>query len=317
MKEIEELKWCDISEDGKLDLTEDDGLEYLVKLSEELWPYFDDAEYIHALDVACWNHKEKGFYEEVDKSKFCKEYSLVPYNFYLAYFCNLVDKSYLEKYQKGLLLDALDQWGIDARKFWYLCLGVKWKTEAYQKKGREFETITEQYSSLINLLNKEGAKTLTLEVEGETKGDKHKVEITDRATLSLVREALQDLKNDLKGEFKCWEHIPIRTANKYCKTQTVAYFTAVMDHFLKAYNPKDEQVKIGRTKYKKRDLIAWMVYILEIDLIGEEKTEEVMRDREKFNSEIYDGKKHLKELISSYINKVDPKEFYLGKIHKE
>ena len=38
MKEIEELKWCEPKE-GKLDLTEDDGLEYLVKLADELWPY--------------------------------------------------------------------------------------------------------------------------------------------------------------------------------------------------------------------------------------------------------------------------------------
>ena len=83
------------------------------------------------------------------------------------------------------------------------------------------------------------------------------------------------------------------------------------------YNPDDKPAEIYKRKYKKRDLIAWMIYILEVDLLGGNKTEEVMRKREKYNSEIYDGKDHLKNQIKSYKNKVDPKEFYLGKIHEE
>ena len=140
MKEIEELKLCGQKE-GKLDLTEDDGLEYLVKLADELWPIFSDDEYEDALLDAQYNNEQKGVYEKIDRSKFYSDFSIVPSIFQIVYFQNKIDKSNLEKYQKGLLLNALDQWGIDARKFWYLCLGVKWLTEAYKKQGRNYETI--------------------------------------------------------------------------------------------------------------------------------------------------------------------------------
>ncbi|MBQ2362429.1 MAG: hypothetical protein II287_02335, partial [Bacteroidaceae bacterium] len=142
------------------------------------------------------------------------------------------------------------------------------------------------------------------------------VKITHPITLELVFHALWEYINNHQNEFGYYEITRIQET-KICKTQAVAYFTAIIDRFLMRYNPDDKPAEIYKTKYKKRDLIAWMVYILEIDLIGEEKTEEVMRDREKFNSEICDGKRNLRELISSYKNKVDPKEFYLGKIHEE
>ncbi|MBQ5912213.1 MAG: hypothetical protein IIW93_03840 [Bacteroidaceae bacterium] len=332
MKEIEELKLCE-QKDGKLDLTQDDGLEYLVKLADELWPFVNPyfkAKYDTYLRMKRdWDKYKGGPLEEtmfllydttnedlreklkkdpeemlLDRDRIYKP-SSVPFYFQKYYFDNQIDNTGSSIYSENMFIQGfLKELGLDPRKFWYLCLAVKWQAYLYRKNGILQTTVEKEYDSLINFLSY-GKCGLTI----QTKDEKNKLKINNEPTLALIRFALEYYRNHDHGIFSAFAIGSVYENKKPCNTQIVAYFTAVMDHFLKAYIPEGKPLEIICNKFTTRDLIAWMVYILEVDLLAGKKTGKQLKNRERFYSE---GRTFLRKHIKSYIKKVDPKEFYLG-----
>ena len=202
----------------------------------------------------------------------------------------------------------LKELGLDPRKFWYLCLAVKWQAYLYRENGFLQPTVEKEYDSLIKFLSY-GKCGLTI----QTKDEKNKLKLNP-LTICLIKFALEHYRNHDHGIFSTLAYQSVHKNKKPGNTQIVAYFTAVMDHFLKAYNPEGKPLDIICNKFTTRDLRAWMVYILEVDLLAGQKTGKELENRERFYSE---WRTFLGKHISSYINKVDPTEFYRDKIHEE
>lgn len=323
MKEIEELKWCEPKE-GKLDLTQDDGLEYLVKLADELWPYFEDDLYYDAV----WNVRYEDDDEDhmnpimssvpngnIDKKDFYRN-SEVPSQFQWEYRHKIKDDPELKEQLNIYLANdfedfdlhaALDAFGLDYRKFWYLCVAVKWLTQNYQKRGPRQLTYVENFRLLREQINKivhENKKTegLILGIVGE----KHPLKITDIETLHAIGCALDSfLHCPLAERMNCprqdyyipeLEDLPRDKGTRYSETRSLAYFAAIMDYFLDTLTPGNKPIKKRGVKYYKRDLVAVMMYIL------------IKKDKYLHLS---GRRKHLHDQISGEIKKVDPKDFRL------
>lgn len=322
MKEIEELKWCEPKE-GKLDLTEDDGLEYLVKLADELWPYFEDDLYYDAV----WNVTYEDDDEDhmnpimssvpnwnIDKNDFYRN-SEVPSQFQWEYRQKIKDDPELKEQLNIYLANdfedfdlhaALDAFGLDYRKFWYLCVAVKWLTQNYQKRGSRQLTYVENFRLLREKINKivyENKKTkgLTLDIVGEKN-----LKITDIETLNAIGCALDSfLHCPLAERMNCPRQdyyipelvdLPRDEGKEYPEGQTLAYFTAVMDCFLDLLIPGTNSIKNRGVIYYKHDLVAVMMYIL--------------LKKDKF-LHLSGRCSHLHNIISKEIKKVDPKDFRL------
>lgn len=274
-KEIEELKieiaplaHCfhgNESEYGHiLDLNKDDGLEYLEKVANQFWPFIDfDEDGRQYTDLS---YVPRDFYNELKKGN--------------------IDTSRETLYTEDKnLLSTLDAFKLDYRKFWYLCLAVKWQSVnhyAFNKDGAyrklridELTAFVEKLKPLDILLEASLGKKIKLgewhtanmtnaSLELRIEDGKHPLKIDDNRTLAFIASAVEyllDLYN--KQDENSWLRRELNTYVKDNKDITDAeklyYFYEKLKWFL---DPLKAKNYTRSTSVSKDFLISRMLYIL-------------------------------------------------------
>lgn len=253
-----EVATVEDKESGNTKVTFDDFLEYVVKVANKFWLEVIDGE------------QEPQFFENF-RGKLAK---------------GNIDNSQAEEFlEDDDIQDTLDAFGLDYRKFWYLCLAIKKYVENVTSLGKprpspmdellEFITQVGQLEPksknyAIPLTNGKSA-LLTLKIEGV----KHPLKVTNHATLLFIHDALtkclselikdnernQDDNADLNNVLYQLQ-LPFQSLNKnpYSETYLIALFTKYLYWFLKPLEP-NRRVKASYDKYL---LVSRMVYTLRL-----------------------------------------------------
>ena len=200
---------------------------------------------------------------------------------------------------------TLEAFGLDYRKFWFLCLGVKWLTLNY-KKSKPVPLRKEILQSMVDTMEKmsledKTGKKASLKLSA---GGKDTLIVTDKEILLNVFENLKLISRAVKYDTDYpWGFPTDSDKEEYCESQCIAYFKAILDCFTK--NLKANR-KIAAS-YDKEMLISRMVY--RIGLSNNPKYLEEWK-QDKLEQNIKERYRFLKGQIADYKDKVDPKEYH-------
>lgn len=221
---------------------------------------------------------------------------------YLNYSIIDTDPSLEQEYLEDKdIQESLDAFGLDSRKFWYLCLCVKYLAsreglvfieddDPQSTPGKCLELIMDKLNQFIK---KEGQGC---SIEFKIKEEKDILKVTSFNAFFIIHDILEYYLNEFSQNPALQLLLGSRCFSEkfFSKTKFVTNFTVYMDEFFKSRG-LSKTVKKGRRKYHTRDLIASMIYTLRID----------------HNSRYIDeGKDYLKTLIAQEINKVDPNSLF-------
>lgn len=264
-REIKPLAFCFNGVRSEVDLQKDDGLEYLVKM-EPLFGCVDN-------DGRCDSHVARQFYHALNNNEIFRKKSLE------------LAQEFIED---DALLATLDAFGLDYRKFWYLCLALKWRTCNEFCFGvwnpmrvevlLELEKKLQTFAPL--LLPDIGAKCsqhdfyaalrtkASLELRIDT--ENHPFRIKDNGTLALIWYAIDSLLDSAENGEKPWLDRFLRyAAGRRDKEETnpelVISFYSKLDCFLKDLKGKRGVRYMSGNKEKiasasKYFLISRMIY---------------------------------------------------------
>ncbi len=243
--------------------------EYVNKLADNFWPSYEPTE----------NAFSSSLVPVMFADRFCK---------------GLIDDSRKEKYLASEeVQETLKAFGLDAAKFWYLCLCIKDYVEGqtvdtYKWLPTHREEITalmeemdklkpeplycdavndagEKYKILVGYKG-EGKAELTLKVGGS----KHPIKIRDLQTISIVNLALSEfLDARPKQNFSLLDSSTLDLEGK--KTLKDIYRIYLFDHYLswfvrplKANKDAVSSIANQKVSFDKKLLISRMIFVLGI-----------------------------------------------------
>lgn len=265
-REIKPLAFC-FNGDGqcsypKVDLQKDDGLEYLVKME----PLFGRVDHDGSW---CDSHVAWHFYHALNNDEIFRKKS----------------PELAQKFiEDDALLATLDAFGLDYRKFWYLCLALKWRTNQEFSLGvwnpMRVEVLLElekKLQTFAPLLPDTGVECdiyaalrtkASLELRIDT--EYHPFRIEDNGTLALIWYAIGSLLDSAeKGEYPWLDRFLRYAAGRRDKEETnpelVISFYSKLDWFLKDLKGKRGVRYMSGNKEKiasasKYFLISRMIY---------------------------------------------------------
>ena len=261
-REIKPLAFCFNGVRSEVDLQKDDGLEYLVKMEPPFLCVDHDG-------IWCDSHVARQFYNALNNNEIFRKKSLE------------LAQEFIED---DALLATLDAFGLDYRKFWYLCLALKWRTCNEFCFGVwnpmrvevlcELENKLQTFAPLLPATGVEcdiyavrRTKAL-LELRIDT--EYHPFRIEDNGTLALIWYAIGSLLDSAeKGEEPCLERFLLESAGRRDKEVTnpelVFSFYSKLYRFLKDLKGKRGVRYMSGNKEKiasasKYFLISRMIY---------------------------------------------------------
>ena len=261
---------------------EDPLLDYLVDVANHFW----------------LNYEPDGYTVDKDGNKkwgcFCP--SLVPEQFAERFFAGYINTDREQKYLDSTeVLDTLKAFGLDADKFWYLCLGIKDVVEGYTDSGlRKKKNPRQELKALEEELDKlepedkkhyfkcKGSGLLTLKV------GKHPIKITSPTTLTLLNIAIHEFLDKYKDDNRYFDSVGLDF--KDTVTLKSIYKIALFNKYL-SWLLKDKVA--DKAIYASKDkslLISRMIFILGIS------------DDESFFDEYKDDGSKL-DYLKNYIKK--------------
>lgn len=263
---------------------EDTLLEYLVEVSNHFWLNYEPSAYTVDKD----GNKKWGC--------FCP--SLVPEQFAERFFAGYISTDREQKYLDSTeVLDTLKAFGLDADKFWYLCLAIKDVVEGYTDDAiRSKKNPREELKQLEDELDKlepeykhnsfkcKGSGVLTLKV------GKHPIKVTSPTTLTLINMAIHNLLEEYKGRCECLDTVAY-SLHEDTITLKPIYKIALFNKYLSWFLKDKVADKAIYASKDKSLLISRMIFILGIS------------DDESFFDEYRDDgskKNYLKNYIKKY-----------------
>ncbi len=263
---------------------EDTLLEYLVEVSNHFWLNYEPSAYTVDKD----GNKKWGC--------FCP--SLVPEQFAERFFAGYISTDREQKYLDSTeVLDTLKAFGLDADKFWYLCLAIKDVVEGYTDDAiRSKKNPREELKQLEDELDKlepeykhnsfkcKGSGVLTLKV------GKHPIKVTSPTTLTLINMAIHNLLEEYKGRCECLDTVAY-SLHEDTITLKPIYKIALFNKYLSWFLKDKVADKAIYASKDKSLLISRMIFILGIS------------DDESFIDEYRDDgskKNYLKNYIKKY-----------------
>ena len=263
---------------------EDPLLDYLVDVANHFWLNYDPDGYTVDKD----GNKKWG----------CFMPSLVPEQFAEKFFAGYINTDREQKYLASEeVLDTLKAFGLDADKFWYLCLAIKDVVEGYTDTAiRSKKYPRQELKELEDELDKlepeykngsfkcKGSGVLTLKV------GKHPIKVTSPTTLTLINMAIHNLLEENKENNSLFDSV--RLDFKDTVTLKPIYKIALFNKFLSWFlKDKIADKAVLDASKDKSLLISRMIFVLGIS------------DDESFFDEYKeDGSKldYLKNYIKKY-----------------
>lgn len=264
-REIKPLAFC-FNGDGQcsypeVDLQKDDGLEYLVKM-EPLFGCVDN-------DGRCDSHVARQFYHALNNNEIFRKKSLE------------LAQEFIED---DALLATLDAFGLDYRKFWYLCLALNWITCKEFCFGvwnpmrvevlRELESKLQTFAPLLPATGVECDTYAVLRTKASLElridTEYHPFRIEDNGTLALIWYAIDSLLDSAENGEKPWLDRFLSCAagrrdKEVTNPELVISFYSKLDWFLKDLKGKRGVRYMSGNKEKiasasKYFLISRMIY---------------------------------------------------------
>lgn len=231
-------------------------LEYLVEVANHFWLNYDP----HGYTVDKDGNKKWG----------CLCPSLVPEQFAERFFAGYINTDREQKYLDSTeVLDTLKAFGLDADKFWYLCLAIKDVVEGYtdtairSKKNprQELKELEDELDKLEpeykhNSFKCKGSGVLTLKV------GKHPIKVTSPTTLTLINMAIHNLLEKYKENNSLFDSIGMDFNDTV--TLKPIYKIALFNKFLIWFLKDKVADKAVCASKDKSLLISRMIFILGI-----------------------------------------------------
>lgn len=231
-------------------------LDYLVDVANHFWLNYDP----HGYTVDKDGNKKWG----------CLCPSLVPEQFAERFFAGYINTDREQKYLDSTeVLDTLKAFGLDADKFWYLCLAIKDVVEGYtdtairSKKNprQELKELEDELDKLEPECNHgsfkcKGSGVLTLKV------GKHPIKVTSPTTLTLINMAIHNLLEEYKENNSLFDSIGMDFNDTV--TLKPIYKIALFNKFLSWFLKDKVADKAVCASKDKSLLISRMIFILGI-----------------------------------------------------
>lgn len=262
---------------------EDPLLDYLVEVANHFWLNYDP----HGYTVDKDGNKKWG----------CLCPSLVPEQFAERFFAGYINTDREQKYLDSTeVLDTLKAFGLDADKFWYLCLAIEDVVKGYTDTAiRRKKNPRKELKELEDELDKlepeykngsfkcKGSGVLTLKV------GKHPIKVTSPTTLTLINMAIHNLLEEYKENNSLFDSIGLDFNDTVTlkPIYKIALFNKYLSWFLKD-KVADKAVCASKDKSL---LISRMIFILGIS-DDESFFDEYKEDGSKLN--------YLKNYIKKY-----------------
>lgn len=258
-------------------------LEYLVEVANHFWLNYDP----HGYTVDKDGNKKWG----------CLCPSLVPEQFAERFFAGWINTDREQKYLDSTeVLDTLKAFGLDADKFWYLCLAIEDVVKGYtdtairSKKNprQELKELEDELDKLepeykYNSFKCKGSGVLTLKV------GKHPIKVTSPTTLTLINMAIHNLLEKYKDNNSLFDSIGVDFNDTV--TLKPIYKIALFNKFLIWFLKDKVADKAVCASKDKSLLISRMIFILGIS-DDESFWDEYKEDGSKAN--------YLKNYIKKY-----------------
>lgn len=258
-------------------------LDYLVDVANHFWLNYDP----HGYTVDKDGNKKWG----------CLCPSLVPEQFAERFFAGYINTDREQKYLDSTeVLDTLKAFGLDADKFWYLCLAIEDVVKGYTDTAiRRKKNPRKELKELEDELDKlepeykngsfkcKGSGVLTLKV------GKHPIKVTSPTTLTLINMAIHNLLEEYKENNSLFDSIGLDFNDTVTlkPIYKIALFNKYLSWFLKD-KVADKAVCASKDKSL---LISRMIFILGIS-DDESFFDEYKEDGSKLN--------YLKNYIKKY-----------------
>lgn len=231
-------------------------LEYLVEVANHFWLNYDP----HGYTVDKDGNKKWG----------CLCPSLVPEQFAERFFAGWINTDREQKYLDSTeVLDTLKAFGLDADKFWYLCLAIEDVVKGYtdtairSKKNprQELKELEDELDKLepeykYNSFKCKGSGVLTLKV------GKHPIKVTSPTTLTLINMAIHNLLEKYKDNNDYLDVVRLNITDTV--TLKPIYKIALFNKFLSWFLKDKVADKAVDASKDKNLLISRMIFILGI-----------------------------------------------------